>query len=57
MAATVAKAAYLGDHMEYTMTTPVGELFLIDRAVTAPLAPGAAVELTLADHGITVVPG
>jgi iron(III) transport system ATP-binding protein len=57
MAARVAKAAYLGDHMEYTMTTPVGELFLIDRAVTAPLAPGAAVDLTLGDHGITVVPG
>ncbi len=57
MTGTVAKAAYLGDHMEYTVTTPVGELFLIDRAVTAPIAPGGTVYLIAASHGITVVPG
>jgi iron(III) transport system ATP-binding protein len=53
----VAKAAYLGDHMEYTVTTAVGDLFLVDRAVDAPLAPGATVYLAFASHGVTVVPG
>jgi iron(III) transport system ATP-binding protein len=56
LAGTVAKAAYLGDHMEYTVTTGIGDLFVIDRAVDAPLAPGAAVHLTLLGHGVTVVP-
>ena len=28
--ARVAKAAYIGKHMEYTIETPVGELFVID---------------------------
>jgi iron(III) transport system ATP-binding protein len=52
----IAKAAYLGDHMEYVVETPVGELFVIARAVARPLEPGAAIGLTLADHGVTVVP-
>ena len=28
--ARVAKAAYIGKHMEYTIETPVGELFVVD---------------------------
>jgi iron(III) transport system ATP-binding protein len=53
----VTKAAYLGTHMEYTVATPVGEQFVVDRAVMRPLAIGAAVWVGLADHGVTVVPG
>ena len=56
IAGHVAKAAYLGTHMEYTVTTAAGELFVVDRAVERPLAPGTEVWLGLADHGITVVP-
>ena len=52
---TVLKAAYLGSHIEYTVTSPVGELFVVDGAVGAPLAAGARVAIALADHGITVV--
>jgi iron(III) transport system ATP-binding protein len=53
----VAKAAYLGTHMEYTVATAVGELFVVDRMVTRPVPVGTTVWLALADHGITVVPG
>ncbi len=57
LAGTVAKAAYVGTHMEYSVATAVGELFVVDRAVSRPIAVGAAVSLGLADHGVTVVPG
>jgi len=53
---TVRKAAYLGDHMEYTVDTGIGELFVIDGAVAEPVAAGASVYLTLARHGIAIVP-
>jgi iron(III) transport system ATP-binding protein len=56
LAGHVAKAAYLGSHMEYSVATAVGELFVVDRAVTRPVPVGSAVWLGLADHGITVVP-
>jgi iron(III) transport system ATP-binding protein len=52
----VTKAAYLGDHMEYMVETPIGELFVIDRLVTRPIAPDTAIGLTLGDSGVTVVP-
>ncbi len=52
----VAKAAYLGTHMEYTVTTELGDLFVVDRAVERPLAAGAEVFVTLAEHGTTVIP-
>ena len=52
----IAKAAYLGTHMEYTVSTPVGELFVVDRMVTRPTPAGATVWVAFEDHGITVVP-
>jgi iron(III) transport system ATP-binding protein len=53
---SVAKAAYLGTHMEYTVATALGELFVVDRAVTRPVPVGSPVWLELADHGVTVIP-
>ena len=53
---SIDKAAYLGTHMEYTLATELGELFVVDRAVERPLRPGTAVFVTLGEHGITVVP-
>jgi iron(III) transport system ATP-binding protein len=53
----VAKAAYLGTHMEYTVTTALGALFVIDRATLAqPVPRGSAVWIGLADQGVTMVP-
>ena len=53
---TVRKAAYLGERMEYTVDTAIGELFVVDGAVAQPVAAGTAVYLVLAPHGIAVVP-
>jgi iron(III) transport system ATP-binding protein len=52
----IAKAAYLGTHMEYTVSTPVGELFVVDRGVTRPAPAGTPVWVTFEGHGVTVVP-
>ncbi len=52
----IAKAAYLGTHMEYTVSTPVGELFVVDREVTRPAPAGTPVWVSFEDHGVTVVP-
>jgi iron(III) transport system ATP-binding protein len=55
VAGTVVKAAYLGSHMEYTVSSPIGELFVIDPSVAERLIPGTPVAIRLADHGVTVV--
>lgn len=52
---TVTKAVYLGNHMEYSIATELGELFASNRDVVAPVAPGTPVELSFADHGVTLV--
>ena len=41
LTATVKKASYLGQLMEYTLDTPIGALFVISTAVDRPLAVGA----------------
>jgi len=41
----ILKAAYLGDHLEYTVTTPVGEFFVIDHSVAAPRQLGSTVSV------------
>jgi iron(III) transport system ATP-binding protein len=56
IAGQIAKAAYLGTHMEYSVTTELGELFVVDRNVMRPLPVGGSVWVDLADHGVTVVP-
>jgi iron(III) transport system ATP-binding protein len=56
LAGTIAKAAYLGTHMEYTVETAAGEMFVVDRVVSRPVAIGTQVWLALGDNGITVVP-
>ena len=53
---TVRKAAYLGNVMEYTLDTPVGELFAVSAAVAAPFEPGATLGIAFADHGVVVIP-
>jgi iron(III) transport system ATP-binding protein len=52
----IAKAAYLGTHMEYTVSTPVGDLFVVDRTVVRPTSTGTLGWITFEDHGVTVVP-
>ena len=54
--ATVRKAAYLGGLLEYTLDSPIGELFMIAIAVDPPLAVGTGVGVELAHHGVVVIP-
>ena len=56
LAATVAKVAYLGALVEYTLASELGELFAIGRDVRTPFEPGDAVSLALADHGVVIIP-
>jgi iron(III) transport system ATP-binding protein len=53
---TIRKAAYLGNVMEYTIDTAIGELFAVSTAVDAPLPAGTRVGLALASHGVVVIP-
>jgi iron(III) transport system ATP-binding protein len=53
---TVRKAAYLGGTMEYTLDTPIGELFAVSQAVEAPFTRGETVAVTLMSNGVVVVP-
>jgi iron(III) transport system ATP-binding protein len=52
---TVLKAAYLGSHMEYTVDSAIGELFVVDPRVANPLPVGARVAIGLDDDGVAVV--
>ena len=52
---TILKAAYLGSHMEYTVGSVIGELFVVDSGVATPLTVGAKVSIGFTSHGVTVV--
>jgi iron(III) transport system ATP-binding protein len=54
---TIAKASYLGTHMEYSIDTEAGALFATCPRVDRPFAAGDKVALVLAPRGIIVVEG
>jgi iron(III) transport system ATP-binding protein len=56
LSATVKKASYLGQLMEYTLETPIGALFVISTVVDRPLAVGHSIGVALANHGVVVIP-
>jgi iron(III) transport system ATP-binding protein len=53
----IARAAYLGSHMEYQVVADGldKELFVIDPAVATPMRHGTTVAITLSDVGVSVV--
>ena len=51
----IAKASYLGTHMEYSIETEAGTLFATCPRVERPLAPGEKVALVLAPRGVIIV--
>ena len=55
LAGVIAKASYLGTHMEYSIDTAAGPVFATCPRVERPLGVGAAVALSLATRGIIVV--
>jgi iron(III) transport system ATP-binding protein len=52
---TVTQVAYLGSRMEYSIGTEIGDLFVTSPVTSRALTAGAAVTLTLADHGVTLI--
>ena len=55
LSGTIAKASYLGTHMEYSIDTAAGTLFATCPRVERPLAAGTAVAVTLAPRGVIIV--
>ncbi len=56
MAASLVKSAYLGSFYEYTFQTALGPIFVISPDLADVLPLGTQVGLSLADHGVSVVP-
>ena len=52
---TVLKATYLGGHVEYTVETTLGEIFVVDHQFDTPIAAGASVRIVLRDRGVTLL--
>ena len=55
LAAKLLKRTYLGNVMEYTLATELGEIFVVSHDVKNRYEVGAQVCLRLADHGVSVV--
>ena len=48
-------ASFLGTEIQYTLKTPLGELFVRSSEVTAPHPLGSKVGIGFADHGLAIV--
>jgi iron(III) transport system ATP-binding protein len=55
LAGRVLKCAYLGSHLELTLATELGALFVVSDAVERDWSAGDELTLTLAGHGVAVV--
>ena len=53
---TIAKAAYLGKQREYTVSSAVGDLFIVDAGRAPPRAVGSTVHVGFSNSGIVVLP-
>ncbi len=51
----VSRATYLGSHLEYTIDTELGELFVIDPRMSPVWAAGNEVSIVLGQRGVTLV--
>ena len=54
--AKVIKSSYLGDHFEYTIESPLGELFVIDNLMQEEFNNGSLVYITFLKRGICIIP-
>ncbi len=55
IAAKISKATYLGSHLEYRITTELGDLFVIDHDVKALVPENTEGSISLRDHGVALV--
>ena len=54
--ATIAKATYVGSHMEYRLSTEFGDLFAVSARVSKPWAAGDLVGLSFMGSGPVLLP-
>lgn len=54
--ASIAKATYVGGHMEYTVETPFGSLFAVSRNVDEPFFVGQEMALSFSGSGPVLLP-
>ena len=54
--ARVVKAAYLGKHREYAVTTSLGDFFVVDRSDMGLLPPGSEAWITIGSQAAVIVP-
>ena len=54
--AKIIKVSYLGDHIEYTLASTLGELFVIDNQMEKQFESGSAVSITFRKHGLSLIP-
>lgn len=52
---TVLKATYLGSHVEYTLDTDLGEIFVADYQFDAVISAGSRVRMAFRDRGVTLL--
>jgi iron(III) transport system ATP-binding protein len=52
---SIAKATYLGSHIEYSLNSPLGDLFVIDHDVANARSAGTTAFAQLGDRGVTLV--
>ena len=52
----IVRALFLGDHMEYTIETAAGALFVVDHDVDRPRASGTDVHISFRLSGLAVLP-
>ena len=52
---TVLKATYLGSHVEYTLDTDLGEIFVADYQFDALISTGSRVRMAFRDRGVTLL--
>ncbi|MFM8680345.1 MAG: TOBE domain-containing protein, partial [Alphaproteobacteria bacterium] len=55
VAAEIRKAAYLGSHLEYTLSTAIGELFAVQPAGAAPFAQGTTAHVDFGPRGLALL--
>jgi len=56
ISANILKSSYLGDHMEYTIESSLGELFVIENQMKTQFNTGSSISFTLITKGISIIP-
>ena len=52
---TVSKSTYVGSHVEYTLDTDLGEIFVADYQFDALISAGSRVRIAFRDRGVTLL--